>query len=379
MHCKEDEVLRVSFVDGIKVICTAGADGNVIVWAESKPAEPIFDQEGTKVVNHKRHYHKVCTLGHGEGQVYVCERLHAPSPTTTSSEGLSGGIITAADNMLYLWDLGLNAVSEPRTWTFQNLANGYDKAYGGPRNEENMAFIFDAKSSNRQPEVLVVALSDGTVRVVDISEESGEKEKRNDMCINVASTIAKLNPSSLGGAPPHVTMVALSKDDEFLMVCLGDGKVGVFFFEEGLNAPPYLVDLITAHTSSCFGAAFLDSPVVSRDDDDGDNNPDKENKGKKRGRVHESLQCVTWSSDGTIALWNLLDLQEGNNKPLVTLPPPEVWRAPTNRLALPSNAPVYCCHPMSHPSGLHYLACGGGSGKPGLMGTPLYLVTVPPL
>lgn len=385
IHSKDDEVLRVAFIGGENVICTAGADGKVIVWSETKPVEEVYDKGGKgTVVNYKRHYQQACTLSHGEGQLYVCEKL--VDRQTAREDGMSGSIMTAADDMLYIWDLGLNASADPRTWTFDSIVDKSSggEAYGGARNEENVAYIFDAKPCHKDPRTLAVALSDGTVRIVDTSsprdkpvkaEEVAEKSRirvaaDGEGCINVASVVAQLNPSSQGGQPPHVTGVALSKDDQFLVVCLGDGKVVVLHFENGLKSAPRLVDLITAHTSSCYGALFLDDGPCH-------DAAESSSSSSKKRRVIQPLRCVTWSSDGSVAVWNLSDLQNGAPS-LTSLPAPEAGRTPENRVTMPNNTPVYACHAADEQAGGTYLACGGGGGKAGFMGIPIHLVSIPP-
>ena len=233
--------------------------------------------------------------------------------------------------------------------------------------------------------MLVVALSDGTVRIVDLTRGDEEGNGVCDKCINVASVIGRLDSSSSRGAPPHVTMVALSQDDKTLLVCLGDGKVAVFYFEDGLQESPILIDLINAHTSSCFGAAFLDTPSHKRKDhhDHQDHDDDNTSDGDKvkRRRVNASFQCFTWSSDGSLARWDLQDLVLGKIEVMKTLPPPETLRKPSSRLTLPNSTPIYCAHVVgaTSTSAPPYLVCGGGSGSQSFMGIPLYLVSLSPL
>ena len=392
MHSKDDEVLRAAFIDEERVICTAGADGKVIVWSESQAAEEIKSSsgKGTQVVKYKRHYQQACTLSHGEGQLYVCEKL--VDKQLAHEVGLSGSIMTAADDVLYIWDLGLNASADPRTWTFDSIVDkSSGAAYGGPRNEENVAYIFDAKPFHRESRMLAVALSDGSVRIVDTSTTKNKPDKAEsgssisnvhvgadgDICVNVASMVARLSSSSQGSAPPHVTGLAVSEDDRFLVVSLGDGKVAVLNFKDGLKAAPCLVDLITAHTASCFGILFLDN---GDDEETGASGSSASSTiSTKRRRVSRSLRCVTWSSDGSVALWNLGDLVQTGGQTLTSLPAPEAGRVPESRVTMPGNTPVYACRAAHGNGGAGvYLACGGGSGSAGFLGIPIHLVSVPP-
>ena len=142
---------------------------------------------------------------------------------------LSPSLLTAADDKLFIWDLSNAASPMPRVWSFASIINGGlgplnaaeveaeaqrvdergsasaagsgvgsqvlaaqefqaqekgkdvemgdgeggegegDEAtsFGGPRNTEHLAFIFDAKPCPSSPHKVAVALSDGTVRIVN--------------------------------------------------------------------------------------------------------------------------------------------------------------------------------------------------------------------
>ncbi len=173
-HSKDSEVLRACFIEGARVLCVCGADGKAAVWKEVADGTP-----------EKRKYERVCELDHGEGQIYVCEKLGGNNFETAHNAdderaALSGAILTGADDKLYLWDLAHHDTIEPNCWSFQSLQH-YKKeqntldggengeSFGGPRNEEDMAFIFDAKPSSTDQWKIAVALSDSSVRIINVA------------------------------------------------------------------------------------------------------------------------------------------------------------------------------------------------------------------
>ena len=79
-------------------MCTAGADGNAIIWKSTTPST----EKGTKLK-----FNKECVLSHApssgdvgaDGQIYSCE------PIFQDGSNNSPKVLTAADNEMFLWDL----------------------------------------------------------------------------------------------------------------------------------------------------------------------------------------------------------------------------------------------------------------------------------
>ena len=95
----ESEVLRATFIDGARVICCCGADGKAVLW-----------RQVAEEARSEKMYKRVCELDHGDGQIYVCEKLGGENfETALASEddrgSISGAILTGVDDKLYLWDL----------------------------------------------------------------------------------------------------------------------------------------------------------------------------------------------------------------------------------------------------------------------------------
>lgn len=372
-HSKTSEVLRATFIKGARVICCCGADGKAAVWSEVAGAPS------------RRKYEIVCQLDHGEGQIYVCEKLGGDNFETAVDKGgaLSGAILTGADDKLYLWDLAKNAAAEPNCWSFQSLESykkehqsqsqaGVEKAtsFGGPRNDENMAFIFDAKPSSTDPWRIAVALSDGSVRIINVattptSARMPPVDKEGScQCINIGELLCNRKGSSVDGGrgdernlvPPHSTGVCWSPDDSLLVVCLGDGSAAVI--DLASLERPTLRTLIKAHRSSCYGARFLPFPQYERS-------------GKAKGRRTESRKvCATWSSDGSLAMWDLSDCTSED----VTDP---ILRHDMKKY------PVYACDVLQQvrpeapdePSELT-IALAGGGGESTFLGIPVHIINL---
>ena len=151
-HSPDTEVLRASFFDNDSLICTGGADGVVKIWSNRSNSYSASIME----------------LPHGPGeQVYVCEPYH--------NDGLPT-LLTASNDSLYLWDLIGSGSTNSHTClnkrVFYSMHGGDDDGYGGPRNPDNFAYIFDAKPNSPLAttcggeKTVAVALSDGTLRVL---------------------------------------------------------------------------------------------------------------------------------------------------------------------------------------------------------------------
>ena len=93
VHNKESEVLRATFLDRqTSLVATGGADGRAIVWKtelDNNSSSSSSSRSGSK-------YTKQLILQHEKtSQIYACESL----------SDHSSNLVTAADSVLYLWDL----------------------------------------------------------------------------------------------------------------------------------------------------------------------------------------------------------------------------------------------------------------------------------
>jgi len=205
-------------------LCTGGADGVAHVWQEGRD---------------ERSFSQVASFEHDGEQLYACELL-------------GDGLLTAAGDCIKLWSL--NAPSAPTEWRF--LAHGGEEAarvFGGPRNPDACVYVFDAAPCPAAPHLLAAALSDATVRVLDMREGG-------------PGVVMEV-----GGG--HATSVAWSDDGRAVIVAGGKGQVSVWSASERKR-----VQQVQAHRRAAYGARFVDAA---------------------------GTRCLSWSSDGSLALWDV--------------------------------------------------------------------------
>ena len=100
VHNKESEVLRATFLDRqSSLVATGGADGRAIVWKTE------FDSHSNSSSRSGTKYTKQLILQHElTSQIYACESLSG-SGSANGDQPHSSNLVTAADSVLYLWDL----------------------------------------------------------------------------------------------------------------------------------------------------------------------------------------------------------------------------------------------------------------------------------
>lgn len=170
-HNLDFEVLRANFVEDILKICTCASDGVMLLWELQRDS-------AKKNCDHLQ-YSILYSFGHGDSQIYACEVIKNES-------GKAMTILTAADDCIHVWNLSqehsetgspMSSVRFPFVPIDEATASRSDSegesdsgpAFGGPRNPDNKVYVFDAKSSPVRGTVIAVALSDGTLRVIDIA------------------------------------------------------------------------------------------------------------------------------------------------------------------------------------------------------------------
>lgn len=142
LHNREAEVLRAAFFphSSSHRVVTCGSDGRAVIWA---------DHDGDFS------FKQTALLAHEAEQIYSCELI----PNHESS------LLTAADECLYIWDVE-KRIDAPLTRVSMSCASS-SQPFGGLRNPENKAFIFDSKfaPSNAvcglEGNAIATALSDG--------------------------------------------------------------------------------------------------------------------------------------------------------------------------------------------------------------------------
>lgn len=121
--------------------------------------------------------------------------------------------------------------------------------------------MFDAKPSPDPSSMLIAAaLSDGTIRLVDLR------------CADAVTCYAALSPHSLSSV--HATSVCWAPDCSTLVGSLGNGDVTLLDLRTGSQQ----ACVQRAHARSCFGAVFQKSAL----------------------QPQGGSQFASWSSDGSV-------------------------------------------------------------------------------
>lgn len=291
-HDSTTEVLRAAFLDNhSNAICTCTSSGQAILWK--------CDGED------KSCYENIGSIAHGETQIYACESVE-------------NQLLTASENQVHFWDLSDGDIKSADTWDFELMTTLIDgTVFGGPRNPDEKAYVFDAKP---QPDsagvpgstLLAVALSDGTVRFIDRRAGPGHSPTITVACPDNSSPVS------------HVTSVAWNITGYAVVAALGSGDSAVLDTRTGTVRAYF-----RGAGRACFGGIFHGSSVA------------------------------TWSSDGLIRIWG--GAEEDS----------EIRIAPTTSHAIP-DFPIYSAIALDDST----LLCGGGSGATSFLGTPIQAVNI---
>lgn len=292
-HDDTTEVLRAAFLDKeSNTICTCTSSGLAVLWKCAARDKSRFENIGS--------------ISHGETQIYACESV-------------TNQLLTASENQIHFWDLSDGDIQTADTWDFeltQTLIDG--TVFGGPRNPDEIAYVFDAKP---QPEsatvmsgsvLIAVALSDGTVRFID--RRAGPSH---------CPTISVSCPDN-SVAVSHVTSVAWSSTGDSVVAALGSGDSAVLDTRSG-TVRAYC----RGAGRACFGGIFHGDAIA------------------------------TWSSDGLIRIWGGTEDASG------------IRTDPTASYGI-TDFPIYTALALDSST----LLCGGGTGGTSFLGTPVQAVTV---
>ena len=208
----EAEVLRVALLDSQRAttVVTCTADGVARIWTRPQPNQA---------------YGITGRFDHSGGQIYACECLGS----TPSS------LLTAADNVIYLWDL---EQENRQHWAFDREGTCH---FGGQRNPDDEVVVFDAKPAPNQSDIIAIALSDGTLRTLDLREDAAR-------IIGQASDV-------------HLTSITW-RDPTTVITCSGTGEVASWDIRTSAR-----LSTIQAHDRAVFGAALLDSTLLTYSSD----------------------------------------------------------------------------------------------------------------
>ena len=230
VHNKEAEALRAGFIN--KYVCSAGSDGKVHLWSHldendasaSNTSETAQDSSNKAPNTSKGHTKgkKVHTLQHRteSSQVYVCEAQVLSNATTASyQEALTSTLLlTAADSDVYLWDVEYSTAAT-RMWNYTTSTEDETAVFGGiHRNPDKEVFVFDTKWCPNSPHEAALALSDSTIRLLDIRQSQSS-------VLSLSLAIEELEQS--GVKLGHATSVNWSHTGTLCSVSFGSGIVAL--------------------------------------------------------------------------------------------------------------------------------------------------------
>lgn len=217
------------------LLASAGADGILRLWSA------FHDEERQKLrwklVGTKDHYEPLDSNGaasetEDRPQMYSLQFVQSPS-----SPGVNL-LMTCANDFIFLWDIQSSGAEKTKRITshlsiqFSHLDPSLgtnSNQFGGPRNPDNQLFVFDASYSEVN-DLIGAALSDGTCRVVSLSNAGTSKDEKQDhphgdtfheeQC--VLSLPANYFPGTRGG---HLTALSWDGSGTRLVTCIACGKV----------------------------------------------------------------------------------------------------------------------------------------------------------
>jgi WD40 repeat protein len=222
LHNKDAEALRAGFIH--KYICSAGSDGQVHLWSYLEDDQSPGDQHASATSSATLRCpkgKKVHTLQHRteNSQIYVCEAQVLDNNAASYQEGLnSTQLLTAADSEVYLWDVEHSATAS-RMWNYTTSTEAETTVFGGiHRNPDREVFVFDAKWCPHSPHEAAIALSDSTIRLLDIRQSQAS-------VLSLSLAIEELEQSGIKLG--HATSVNWNHSGTLCSVSFGSGIVAL--------------------------------------------------------------------------------------------------------------------------------------------------------
>eukprot|EP00578_Thalassiosira_sp_NH16_P023905 CAMPEP_0181091058 /NCGR_PEP_ID=MMETSP1071-20121207/8194_1 /TAXON_ID=35127 /ORGANISM="Thalassiosira sp., Strain NH16" /LENGTH=372 /DNA_ID=CAMNT_0023173169 /DNA_START=55 /DNA_END=1174 /DNA_ORIENTATION=- len=205
------------------LLASAGADGIARLWSGSRAEGKLTWRPAGELDHHGLGKEDGVQGGASEGEE---DRPQIYALQFVQSEVLAPNmdiLLSSTDNTIYLWNIVKNSYSTSDdgikrrkflphlSMRFSHLDDGrHVNKFGGERNPANELYVFDASYSESN-DLLGVALSDGTCRVLPLAVQSMRVEPA-----------PRLFPGNEGGAPHRIV---LGWSGTRLATCIASGRV----------------------------------------------------------------------------------------------------------------------------------------------------------
>jgi len=212
--------------------------------------------------------------------------------------------------------------------------------FGGPRNPDNMLFIFDMQYSVTN-DLLGTALSDGTCRITSLhhNHTNGDVKNNNSPYYHQERCILGLPKGYFGETGGHLTALAWDKTGTRVATCIGSGRVVLWLLQAVNNNG--IEELHPACLSILEGGHGVGRPLYGA---------------KYCGGSDEDL-LLTWGVDGEVCVWDSYSIGTVTS-PLCKL------------ISHLKNYPIYA---LDITDGETHIAVAGGGDDGGFFGIPIYI------
>lgn len=171
---------------------------------------------------------------------------------------------------------------------FSHLEGSKTNQFGGQRNPENELYVFDA-SYNESSDLLAVALSDGTCRVISLAT-ADEDNDANDTPLQREQCVLSLPPGYFGDGGGHLTAVNWDKSGSRLATCVASGRVVLWMLQyAGVDGSIFLHPSIVSILDGGAGRPLFGAKYCC-------------------GKNEELL--LTWGIEGNVSVWDSFSVGE---------------------------------------------------------------------
>jgi WD40 repeat protein len=210
--------------------------------------------------------------------------------------------------------------------------------YGGPRNPDNMLFVFDMQYSATN-DLLGTALSDGTCRITSLHYTNCDDESFSPHYYYQERCILGLPKGYFGETGGHLTALAWDNTGTRVATCIGSGRVVLWLLQVVNNNGNE--ELHPACLSILEGGHDVGRPLFGA---------------KYCGGSDEDL-LLTWGVDGKVCVWDSYSIGTVTT-PMCTL------------ISHLENYPIYA---LDITDGETHIAIAGGGDDGGFFGIPIYI------